>query len=108
METKIEHWPLLTFKEYEDDINPNPAYQRSAVWKPEQKQLLIDSILRKIDIPKLYLREMNSKRFTYEIIDGQQRMRTLWEFLASKFPLSEFLRAGVGARFSVLLTERLM
>lgn len=89
METKIEHWPLLTFKEYENDINPNPTYQRASVWKPGQKQLLIDSILRKIDIPKLYLRETNSNEFMYEIIDGQQRMRTLWEFLASKFPLSE-------------------
>jgi hypothetical protein len=89
METKIEHWPLLTFKEYENDINPNPTYQRSAVWKPNQKQLLIDSILRKIDIPKLYLRETNSNGFTYEIIDGQQRMRTMWEFFSNKFRLSE-------------------
>lgn len=89
METKSEHWPLLTFKEYEKDINPNPTYQRSAVWKPDQKQLLIDSILRKIDIPKLYLRETGANGFTYEIIDGQQRMRALWEFLSSKFPLSE-------------------
>ena len=89
METKSEHWPLLTFKEYEKDINPNPTYQRSAVWKLDQKQLLIDSILRKIDIPKLYLRETNSNGFTYEIIDGQQRMRTLWEFLSNKFSLSE-------------------
>lgn len=89
METKSEHWPLLTFKEYEKDINPNPTYQRSAVWKLDQKQLLIDSILRKIDIPKLYLRETNSNGFTYEIIDGQQRMRALWEFLSNKYPLSE-------------------
>lgn len=89
METKIEHWPLLTFKEYENDINPNPTYQRSAVWKPTQKQLLIDSIIRKIDIPKLYLRETNSNGFTYEIIDGQQRMRTLWEFFSNEFRLSE-------------------
>src|SRR5437762_9425113 len=89
METKSEHWPLLTFKEYEKDINPNPTYQRSAVWKPDQKQLLIDSILRKIDIPKLYLRETNSNGFMYEIIDGQQRMRALWEFLSNKYSLSE-------------------
>ena len=89
METKSEHWPLLTFKEYEKDINPNPTYQRSAVWKPDQKQLLIDSILRKIDIPKLYLRETNTNGFTYEIIDGQQRMRALWEFLLNKYSLSE-------------------
>ncbi|HMG74069.1 MAG TPA: DUF262 domain-containing protein [Pyrinomonadaceae bacterium] len=89
METKKEHWPLLSFKEYEKDINPNPTYQRSAVWKPNQKRLLIDSILRKIDIPKLYLRETNSNGFTYEIIDGQQRMRALWEFLSNKYALSE-------------------
>ena len=89
METKNERWPLLTFKEYEKDINPSPTYQRSAVWKPGQKQLLMDSILRKIDIPKLYLRETNSNGFTYEIIDGQQRMRALWEFLSNKYPLSE-------------------
>ncbi len=89
METKSERWPLLTFKEYESDINPNPTYQRSSVWKPDQEQLLIDSILRKIDIPKLYLRETNSNGFTYEIIDGQQRMRALWRFLSSKFQLSE-------------------
>lgn len=89
MESKNEHWPLLTFKEYEKDINPTPTYQRSAVWKMDQKQLLIDSILRKIDIPKIYLREVNADGFIYEIIDGQQRMRALWEFLSNQFSLSE-------------------
>jgi len=89
METKSEHWPLLTFKEYEKDINPNPTYQLSAVWKPDQEQLLIDSILRRIDIPKIYLQETNKDGYTYEIIDGQQRMRALWRFLSNKFTLSD-------------------
>jgi len=88
METKQEPWPLLTFKEYEKDIDPNPIYQRSEVWKPEQKQLLIDSVLRQIDVPKLYLRKFPpSSRFKYEIIDGQQRMRTFWDFLNDGFSL---------------------
>ena len=86
METKQEHWPLLTLKEYEKDIDPNPIYQRSEVWKPNQKQLLIDSVLRQIDVPKLYLRKFpTSSRFKYEIIDGQQRMRTFWDFLNDGF-----------------------
>ena len=89
METKIEHWPLLSFKEYEKDINPNPNYQRGSVWKPKQKQMLIDSILRKIDIPKIYLRENKRDGFSYEIIDGQQRMKTIWDFLIRDFRLSE-------------------
>jgi hypothetical protein len=89
METKIEHWPLLSFKEYEKDINPNPNYQRGSVWRPKQKQMLIDSILRKIDIPKIYLRENKRDGFSYEIIDGQQRMKTIWDFLIRDFRLSE-------------------
>ncbi|MFA5771122.1 MAG: DUF262 domain-containing protein [Thermoplasmata archaeon] len=90
METKQEHWPLLTLKEYEKDIDPNPTYQRSEVWKPDQKQLLIDSVLRQIDVPKLYLRKLPTlSRSKYEIIDGQQRMRTFWDFLSDGFSLDE-------------------
>jgi hypothetical protein len=89
MESKQEHWPLLTFKEYENDINPTPTYQRSSVWDLEQNQMLIDSILRKIDIPKIYLRELKGGKFQYEIIDGQQRMRAIWDFFNNRFPLSE-------------------
>lgn len=52
--------------------------------------MLIDSILRQIDIPKIYLRELNnSEQYSYEIIDGKQRMSTIWDFLKNKFQLSE-------------------
>lgn len=88
MESKQESWPLLSFKEYEKDINPTPNYQRGSVWKQEQRTLLIDSVLRKIDVPKIYLRR-TSGSYKYEIIDGQQRMRTFWDFLNDKFPLED-------------------
>lgn len=77
METNQKPWALLTFKELIKQIDPNPTYQRSSVWKTPQKQLLIDSILRDFDIPKFYLRVNNSSKFKYEIIDGQQRIRAL-------------------------------
>lgn len=89
MEAKQETWPLLTFKDYEKDVNPRPIYQRGSVWKQEQKNLLMDSVLRKIDIPKIYLRELASGKYKYEIIDGQQRMRTFWDFLNDRFPLDD-------------------
>ncbi len=90
MEFKHETWPLLSFKEEEKDINPNPPYQRGLVWKDDKKELLIDSILRKIDLPKIYLRKISSpKKWKYEIIDGQQRMKTLWDYLNDKFSLPE-------------------
>jgi len=90
MQSKNERWPLLSFKEYKDDINPKPKYQRQDSWNIKQKQMLIDSIIRKIDIPKLYLRENpNNGKYSYEMIDGQQRMRTMWEFLQGDLRLSE-------------------
>ena len=38
-------------------INLNPMWQRGSVWGPEKQALLIDSILRQMDVPKLYLLE---------------------------------------------------
>lgn len=82
MDFKQETWPLFSFQQYENQINPNPSYQRPAVWNLEQKQLLIDSILRGIDLPKIYLRKLEiGANYKYEIIDGQQRMRTIWDYL---------------------------
>jgi len=100
METKQKHWPLLSFKEEEKDINPTPTYQRSSVWKPEQRQMLIDSILREIDMPKIYLRELKDGDFKYEIIDGQQRMQTIWAFLNNKLALN-------GEAEGILIKEKL-
>ncbi|QCH27616.1 GmrSD restriction endonuclease domain-containing protein [Clostridium tyrobutyricum] len=88
MKSKIEHWPLLSFKEYEKDIDPNPKYQRNSVWKPKQRNMLIDSILRQIDIPKIYLTELDSNnKYMYQIIDGKQRMSAIWDFLKDNFTL---------------------
>lgn len=82
-------WPLSTFKAYERQINPKPLYQRDYVWKDEQKRLLMDSIIRRIDLPKIYLREVDGKQaeFRYEIIDGKQRMSAIWDFLSDQFLL---------------------
>ena len=74
------------------EINLRPPYQRrhEGVWTPKKKRLLIDSILRNYDIPKLYFREVESHPdLKYEVVDGQQRIRTIWEFLDGEFELGE-------------------
>ena len=50
-------WPLFTLSKKRKKIDTNPDYQRPAVWTKAQKQLLIDSILRDFDVPKIYLHE---------------------------------------------------
>jgi len=64
----------------------NRDYQREAgVWTREDKRYLIDTILRNYDVPKIYLREISEKK--YEIVDGQQRLQTIWGFKDNKFGL---------------------
>lgn len=65
----------------------NPSYQRESVWALSQKQLLMDSLLNDIDIPKLYFREVNND-YDFEVVDGQQRLRTIFEFFQDQFKLS--------------------
>jgi 5-methylcytosine-specific restriction endonuclease McrA len=70
-------------------INPKPQYQRThlGVWTLAKKQLLIDTILRQYDIPKVYLRKIDDSLFEHEVVDGQQRLRAIWEFFDGKYPL---------------------
>lgn len=58
-------------------IDSNPEFQRPAVWTVSQKQLLIDTILRGYDIPKMYWRRISTGPDRFEVVDGQQRLRTI-------------------------------
>ena len=80
-------WPLFTLSKKRKKIDTNPDYQRPAVWTKAQKQLLIDSILRDFDVPKIYLHEKGDD--SYDVIDGQQRIRTIWSFYDDEFALAK-------------------
>jgi HNH endonuclease/Protein of unknown function DUF262 len=69
--------------------NPKPQYQRTheGVWTLWKKQLLMDTILRGYDIPKFYFRKVTDPIFKHEVVDGQQRLRAIWEFVDGKFSL---------------------
>ena len=68
-------------------IDTNPDFQRPAVWTVAQKRLLIDTILREYDIPKMYWRKVNDRPERYDVVDGQQRLRAIWSFVDGEFAL---------------------
>jgi len=75
-----------------------PDFQREPhLWTLKDKQLLIDSILNDIDIPKLYLHE--TEKGFYEVIDGQQRLWAIWEFIDNRY---KFARHGKTKTFEGL------
>ena len=58
MRTEPESWFIHNLIEFREDLNANPEYQRPPDrWSKQNEQLLIDSILRGYDIPKLYFAE---------------------------------------------------
>lgn len=87
MQSNKKPWPLKTIHGIRERINTNPDFQRPPVWGINQKQLLIDTILRDYDIPKLYWRKVSSKPDKYDVVDGQQRLRATWDFFDGNFRL---------------------
>src|SRR5438552_14582224 len=75
----------LRVEDFIDDyiyrIDLDADYQREKIWSRKQQLDLIDSIVKNIDIPKLYLaRVPGNENFDFECIDGKQRMTTLLSF----------------------------
>lgn len=91
----IQHSTILRIYSEKDEIITNPDYQRNGgIWTLEKKKLLIDSIINNYDIPKIYFhqfsREEKSKiGKSYSIIDGKQRLETIWNFIEGAFCLDD-------------------
>ncbi|MFB2983343.1 DUF262 domain-containing protein [Microseira sp. BLCC-F43] len=69
----------------EDKLYVNRRYQRKLVWTLEEKQKLIESILKKYPVPAILIAERDSSPGTYEIIDGLQRLQAIMAFIETAF-----------------------
>lgn len=81
-------------------IKLDPDFQRYTVWSPKQKSELIESILMGIPLPLIYVKE--DDKGVYIIVDGRQRLTTLFQFMSHEFPLQNLsvLKTLNGAYFS--------
>lgn len=66
----------------EGELNLQPEYQRKFVWDRKTMSKFIESLLLSIPIPTIFLAENNDDSF--EVIDGQQRLTTIFAFMKSK------------------------
>jgi len=67
----------------------NRRYQRKLVWTLEEKQKLIDSILRDFPIPLVLLSKNKSDNSSNDIIDGLQRLHTILSFIDNAFATND-------------------
>jgi hypothetical protein len=82
---------VFWFKKVNDnnELEMKPPFQRNPVWVTKQKSFLIDSILNGYPVPEIYMQEEihGVSDVRYILVDGQQRIRAVLEYLEGKFKI---------------------
>lgn len=64
-----------------------PGFQRNYVWDVKRASKLIESIIIGLPVPQIFLYERSRNNFL--VIDGQQRLLTMFFFIKQRFPKME-------------------
>jgi hypothetical protein len=86
------------------NLSVNAEYQRGASWNVKQQRALIDSILKGFILPIFYVHVVKrpntftrSETVTAYLVDGQQRLNAITEFMRGRFSLADAASAGSSA-----------
>ncbi|MDF1775728.1 MAG: DUF262 domain-containing protein [Rhizobiaceae bacterium] len=112
---KIEHerQTLEELHRGRETINLTPMWQRGRAWTEQKQVLLIDSILRGMDMPKIYLWRRKKNGRSFDVVDGQQRLRAVWDFMDGNYelkhsqPLQPVGKTEIAGKSFCELSERL-
>jgi hypothetical protein len=70
-----------------ESINLNPDYQRNYIWTPNDQKFLIDTIIKGYPLPSFFV--YLDKNGKYEMVDGQQRSKTIYRFIKGQITSSK-------------------
>lgn len=82
---------ILSWKE-NGELVVSPKYQRNKVWNLNAKSYLIDTIIKGYPIPQIFIRQqidIASRKTQREVIDGQQRITAIIEFIEGLFKIQK-------------------
>jgi hypothetical protein len=107
----LEQYPISDFVDWQRQktLVLNPHFQRRDIWTPAAQTYLIDTILRQMPIPKIYLRtkiHSKTRKTIREVVDGQQRLRAILAFVDGNLRLGKHAREFNRKTFADLLEEQ--
>lgn len=87
-------YSINDFLEWEKNkqLELNPNFQRRSVWNDNARSYLMDTIIRGLPIPKVFIRQkinVLTRNSIREVVDGQQRLRTILSYLNDGFTISK-------------------
>ena len=86
----------------------SPKFQRRSVWTDNARSFLMDTIVRGLPIPKVFIRQkidVMTKKTIREVVDGQQRLRTILSFMSDGFKISKKHNEKYGGLYFSQLSE---
>lgn len=85
MKYEIEKWSIEKLVRFvrDETITLQPPFQRNFIWGEEDQIQLIESISRGYPLPSLFVYKRGDHKF--DMIDGQQRTRSIVKFLDGQF-----------------------
>lgn len=99
---------LLTWYQ-RGELEMSPKYQRNSVWNDKARSYLMDTIARGLPIPPIFLRQTVDPytMITYrEIIDGQQRVRTIIGYILEEaFVVKKSQNSEIGGKKFTQLSD---
>jgi hypothetical protein len=83
--TEFHHW------QKEGILELAPPFQRNPVWSSKNKSYLIDTILNGFPVPEIFIQVVTDHdgNTKYVVVDGQQRIRTILEFVEGEWAILE-------------------
>jgi len=106
--TEQARYPVKSIKgllDDTDDYKLNPVYQRRKRWDIGRKSRLMESFIMNVPLPPIFLYEYSIAK--YEVMDGQQRLTSIYDFYSDNFALEglEYWKELNGKRYSELPSE---
>ena len=100
----LEQYHVADFIDWHEQkrLTLNPDFQRRSVWTPDGKSYLIDTILRGLPMPKIYMRtviDVVSQSSVRDIVDGQQRIAAILDFAKGHLRLNKRAGEYAGLRY---------
>jgi len=88
-----KHYSINDFWEWDRrrELILTPVFQRRSVWSAKARSFLIDTIIRGLPIPKIFMRhdiDPRTRKSKREIVDGQQRLSAILNYLEDGFKIS--------------------
>lgn len=90
------------------ELELSPKYQRENVWNSSAESYLIDTIVRGLPVPQIFMRQTIDpllRKTHREIIDGQQRLRTIIKFYQNEISINRIHNANYGGKYYSQLPE---